>query len=142
MLFPLSDQKLQLQHSIRLETHLFFLEKVKRHRKCHNGLKLFLKEHIYFYTQVFSWYIFEKYCFKLASLPNHTSCRKLYVNEFVANVLSDNMGSKKKFSLQPQRKKKAVFQKNLLCIFIYKNQKLSFSNFILFYNSKNRHLEF
>ena len=30
----------------------------------------------------------------------------------------------------------------LLCIFIYKNQKLSFSHFILFYNSKNRHLEF
>jgi hypothetical protein len=24
MLSPLSDQKLQLQHSIRLETHLFF----------------------------------------------------------------------------------------------------------------------
>ena len=30
----------------------------------------------------------------------------------------------------------------LLCIFIYKNQKLSFSHFILSYNSKNRHLEF
>ena len=30
----------------------------------------------------------------------------------------------------------------LLCIFIYENKKLSFSHYILFYNSKNRHLEF
>ena len=29
MLFPLSDQKLQLQHSIRLETHLFFRKSEK-----------------------------------------------------------------------------------------------------------------
>ena len=33
MLSPLSDQKLQLQHSIRLETHLFF-------RKSENAQKM------------------------------------------------------------------------------------------------------
>ena len=30
-----------------------------------------------------------------ASRPNHTSYRKVWTNEFVANVLHDNMGSKK-----------------------------------------------
>ena len=39
---------------------------------------------------------------------NHTSHTKVYFNEFVANVLRDDMGSKK---IQPptSKKKKAVF---------------------------------
>ena len=45
---------------------------------------------------------------KAASRPNHTSYRKFWTNEFVANVLRDNMGSKK-ISLQPQKKKKRPF---------------------------------
>ena len=37
------------------------------------------------------------------SRPNHTSTAKVYFNEFIANVLRDNIGSKK-ISLQPQKK--------------------------------------
>ena len=41
MLSPLSDQKLQLQHSIRLETHLFF-------RKSENAQKMLQWAEIFF----------------------------------------------------------------------------------------------
>ena len=37
---------------------------------------------------------------------NHTSHTKVYFNEFVANVLRDDMGSKK---IQPPTSKKKVF---------------------------------
>ena len=41
------------------------------------------------------------------SRQKHTSYKKIYLNEFVANVLRDNMGSKK-ISLQPQKRKNEV----------------------------------
>ena len=44
---------------------------------------------------------------------NHSFYRKFGFNEFVANILRDNMGSKK-ISLQPQKeRKKAVFSKKI-----------------------------
>jgi hypothetical protein len=42
------------------------------------------------------------------SQPNHTSKTKVYFNKFIANVLRDNIGSKK-ISLQPQKKMRAFF---------------------------------
>ena len=54
--------------------------------------------------------IFDKYSMlqQTQSWPNHTSYINLYVNEFVANVLRDNIGPKK-ISLHPQKKIEAVF---------------------------------
>ena len=53
MLFPLSDQKLQLQHSIRLETHLFF-RKSENAQKMLQWAEIFLKEHSYLHAPAFS----------------------------------------------------------------------------------------
>ena len=49
------------------------------------------------------------------SRPNHTSKTKVYFNEFVANILRDNVGSKR-ISLQPQKKMRKCFS--------FKHQKL------------------
>ena len=47
-----------------------------------------------------------------ASRQNHISYRKVYFNEFVANALRDNIGSKK-ISLQTQKKKIRFLKKKI-----------------------------
>ena len=46
------------------------------------------------------------------SRPNHTTKTKVYFNEFVANVLRDNIGSTK-ISLQPQKEVRSFLVLNI-----------------------------
>ena len=114
-------QKAQKEDPIRLsiflwqegsqkQTFIFCEREMRKNDEIYCFIKMaFSKEMISIRYFIFK-SIFDK-CSMLEqtqSRPNHTSKTKVYVNEFVANVLRDNIGSKT-ISLQPQKKNEDDF---------------------------------